>query len=126
MKLLRCILELAVPAWQGGISQAEKTDLERVQKTACHIILGDAYFYYKNAIKSLNLDSLEDRRNKLTLKFALKSEKNLKFKAWFKLAAKTVKTRSKPMKYCDVRTNFTRFERSPLSFMTKLLNMHHK
>ena len=125
-KQIRCILELAVPSWQGGISQAEKTDLERVQKTACHIILGDAYFYYKSAIKTLNLDSLEDRRNKLTLKFALKSEKNLKFKAWFKLAAKTVKTRSRLMKYCDVRANCTRFERSPLSFMTKLLNLHHK
>ena len=29
-KQIRCILELAAPAWQGGISQAEKQDLERV------------------------------------------------------------------------------------------------
>ena len=39
-KQIRCILELAVPAWQGGLSQAEKTDLEQIQKTAWHIILG--------------------------------------------------------------------------------------
>ena len=43
IKQIRCILELAVPAWQGSLSQAEKLDLERVQKAACHIILGDSY-----------------------------------------------------------------------------------
>ena len=31
-KQIRSVLELAVPAWQGSLSQAEKTDLERVQK----------------------------------------------------------------------------------------------
>ena len=39
-KQIRCILELAAPAWQGGITLAEKEDLERVQKCATHIILG--------------------------------------------------------------------------------------
>ena len=34
------LLELAVPAWQGSLSKAEKTDIERVQKTACHITWG--------------------------------------------------------------------------------------
>ena len=29
IKQVRCIVELAVPAWQGGLSQAEKQDLER-------------------------------------------------------------------------------------------------
>ena len=125
-KQIRCVLELAVPAWQGGISQAERTDLERVQKSASHIILGDLYTSYKCALKDLNLDSLESRRNKLTLKFALKSEKNQKFKSWFKTATKSVYTRSKLMKYFDVKANHNRFERSPLSFITKILNLHHK
>ena len=31
-KQIRCILELAAPAWQGGLSQAEKFDLERIQQ----------------------------------------------------------------------------------------------
>ena len=125
-KQIRCVLELAVPAWQGGISQAERTDLERVQKSASHIILGDLYTSYKCALKDLNLDSLESRRNKLTLKFALTSEKNQKFKSWFKTATKSVYTRSKLMKYFDVKANHNRFERSPLSFITKMLNLHHK
>ena len=39
-KQIRCVLELAAPAWQDSISQVEKLDLERIQKCACHIILG--------------------------------------------------------------------------------------
>ena len=74
VKQIRCILELAVPAWQGSLTQAEKQDLERVQKCACHIILGETYDSYKNALSLLKLDTLESRRKKLALKFALKSE----------------------------------------------------
>ena len=58
-KQIRCILELAAPAWQGGLSQAEKFDLERIQKTACHIILGQKYESYSNALQLLELDTLE-------------------------------------------------------------------
>ena len=125
-KQIRCLLELAVPAWQGSITKAEKRDLERIQKCATYIILGDQYISYYNALQTLNLVSLEARRIKLTLKFALKSEKNVKFKFWFKLATKNVNTRSKKSKYCDVKANYTRFARSPLSFITKILNLHHK
>ena len=46
MKQIRCILELAVPAWQGALSQAEKIDLERIQKTACHININHTLMPY--------------------------------------------------------------------------------
>ena len=49
-KLIRCILELAVPAWQGSITQSEKQDIERIQKSACHIILGQSYNSYHSAL----------------------------------------------------------------------------
>ena len=124
-KQIRCILELAAPAWQGGISQAEKQDIERIQKCAAHIILGPAYSTYQNALDTLQLDSLENRRNSLALKFAIKCEKHVKFQSWFKRANRTVNTRAKLPKYCDIRANHTRFEKSPLSFLTKILNMHY-
>ena len=41
VKQIRCVLELAVPAWQGAITQAEKLNLEGVQKCALYIVLGD-------------------------------------------------------------------------------------
>ena len=122
---IRCILELAVPAWQGGLSQAEKTDLERIQKSACHIILGHNYTSYSTALDSLELETLEYRRNLLSLKFALKSEKHKKFRFWFKRNEKRTNTRQPGLKYHRVKAFHTRFEKSPLSFLTNMLNMHY-
>ena len=125
-KQIRSVLELAVPAWQSGLTQAEKQTIERVQKCACHIILGSEYLSYRSALRSLNLETLESRRVKLTLKFGLKSEKHEKFKKWFTPATKAYSTRLEKFKYCSVRAKHTRFQKSPLSFLTKLLNMHHR
>ena len=67
---VRSVLELAVPAWQGNISLGDKANIERVQKSLCHIILGDKYSSYRNALELLSLETLDNRRNKLCLKFA--------------------------------------------------------
>ena len=125
IKQIRCILELGVPAWQGSLSQAEKVDLERIQKTACHIILGQRYESYNKALQLLELDTLESRRNLLSLKFALKAEKDEKFKFWFKPNEKKLNTRQTISKYCCVKANHRRFEKSPLSYLTNLLNSYH-
>ena len=126
VKQIRCILELAVPAWQGSLSQAEKFDLERVQKCASHIILGDSYNSYTNALKILELETLESRRYKLALKFALKAEKHAKFRKWFRIKEKGVETRQTRDKYWSVRAKHVRYDKSPISFLTKLLNHFYK
>ena len=74
---------------------------------------------------TLNLENLYSRRQRLTLKFALKCEKHTKFKSWFYPTTKDRNTRAKLNKYCDVRANHTRFAKSPLSIITNLLNMHY-
>ena len=80
VKQVRSILELAVPAWHGAISQADATDIERVQKCALHIILDDSYSSYKEALVLVDLEMLYERREKLCLKFARKAEKHGKHK----------------------------------------------
>ena len=80
---------------------------------------------YKEALKFLNLETLEFRRNKLSLKFALKTEKHEKFKSWFNPIFKNVETRSSNKKYYDVKANTTRFQKSPLSFLTRILNLYY-
>ena len=40
-KQIRSILELAAPAWHGGINQAERLYIEKIQKSAAHITLGE-------------------------------------------------------------------------------------
>ena len=125
IKQIRCILEYGVPAWQSSITQEEKTNIERVQKSAFHIILGNSYLSYKNALHSLGMETLDIRRKRLTYKFALRCEKHEKFKFWFKPAKKTMNTRTNINKYCDVRANHHRFMNSPISHLTRILNWHH-
>ena len=122
-KQIRCILELA--AWQGSITQAERIALERVQKCACYIILGNQFTSYKNALKLLYLETHESRR-KQSLKFAIKVSKHSKFKVWFKPNENNVNTRLEKLKFCDVKANHTRYEKSAISYLTKLLNEHCK
>ena len=73
IKQIRSILELAVPVWQGSLTLEDKADLERIQKSAVHIIMGQDYQSYDMALNHLNMESLESRRIKLCLNFAKKS-----------------------------------------------------
>ena len=93
-------------------------------KCAFHIILGQAYTTYHDALISLDLDSLEGRRTRLSLKFALKAEKNSKFKTWFKPNPKFGKARTLQPKYFPVKTRSERLEDGRIGYLTNLLNAH--
>ena len=58
-----------------------------VQRTCCHIILGDNFEGYEDALAELNLQRLSDRRNMLCLNFARKAMKSEKYKNWFEVKA---------------------------------------
>ena len=125
VKQCRSILELAVPAWHGAITQAERGEIERVQKGALYTIFGEQYDSYKNALKLANLDTLEARRDKLCTKFAKKAENNKKHKYWFKPKPK-IYTRQSDLKYCPVVARTNRLKLSPISHLTSVLNTNKK
>ena len=52
--------------WHSSLSFKNRKRLE----TATKIILGRRYVNYKNALKTLNLDNLDERRKIICLKFA--------------------------------------------------------
>ena len=121
-KQIRCLLELAVPAWNGAITQEDRLDIERVQKAALHIIMGDSYVSYRTALQSCNLTSLESRRDKLCVKFARRAVKHPKHSSWFKPNNIDVNTRQTRTKYCSVVANKDRYAKSPIAYLTTLLN----
>jgi len=125
VKQIRCILELAVPVWNGSITIEGKAQLERVQTSALHIILGKTYTSYEDALRALQLESLEKRRESICLKYALKAEKQDKFKSWFKPNPKFLISRTKQPKYIPIRESTTRIERSPIGYRTDILNTHY-
>ena len=56
------------------------------------------------------------------MKFARKSLKSEKFKMWFKPNEKDTNTRQDQTKFCEVYSRLDRFETSPISYLTNLLN----
>ena len=60
------------------------------------------------------------------MKFARKSYKNDKFSKWFKVNQKHTVTRQAASKLCSVYSRTKRYERSPISYITELLNRAKK
>ena len=72
---VRSALEHSSSVWHRSLTQENENSLERIQKSAFRIILGQNYISYKNAQNVLKMDSLKDRRELLFRKFTLKSAK---------------------------------------------------
>ena len=132
-KQIRCILELAVAVWTPGLNKGESDQIERVQKCALHVIMGDNYQNYDHAAQLLEVDKLSQRRVQLCLNFARRLENHPKYSTWFHPAEEVqppyIKTRSEKTlvqsKYTPVPYRTDRFSRSPLPYLTELLNTHH-
>ena len=68
----RSVLEQSCVVWGTSLTQENKEDLERTQKTFTKLVLREKFEDYENALLLLNLDTLESRRRELILKFAQK------------------------------------------------------
>ena len=78
MLQIRSKLEQSAAVWHSSLTRKDSKDLERVQKSALKVILGDKYTSYKEALKTIRIDSLEERRQKICLRFAQQCLKNEK------------------------------------------------
>ena len=132
-KQIRCVLELAVAVWTPGLTKLQINQIERVQKCALHVILGGNYQSYNQAKFALGVETLSERRSKLCLNLAKKSEKHWKYSNWFHPAEEkfvpNFTTRGEEThvqtKYTPVPFRTDRYKDSPLPFLTKLLNEHY-
>ena len=122
-KQVRSVAEYAVPVWNSALTGEDICKIERIQKIACNIILGDKYKSYTHALKTLGMEKLSVRRKNLCIKFARKAQKHDKFSKWFK-PTPTVTARIKKPQFYEVVCRTSRFENSPLSYLTKLLNQN--
>ena len=119
-KEVRSILEMAVPVWHGALTQKQNKAIERVQKVAFKIILNHSYKSYNNALKTLDQETLYQRRVNICKKFA---SKNIKSEfSLFEKHPHHPNTRSKPKIAKEFKCNTTRYSKSSLPFLSKLLN----
>ena len=127
MLQVRCKLEQATPVWHHSITQSENTSLERVQRAAVRVIMGDSYKNYNDALEVLKMDSLEKRRDKLTLNFAKSSLKLEKMKKLFPLNVNNhgmIKRTYEKYKVIKARTE--RYKSSTVINIQKMLNDEEK
>ena len=116
---VRSQLEQSAVVWSSSLKEHNKADLERVQRSALKIILGPKYESYRKALVTLNLETLEERREYLCLKFAQKCTK------MFPLNRKNhhMDTRNRE-KYLVQFANTERLRKSFIIYMQKLLNQN--
>jgi hypothetical protein len=130
-KQIRCVLEMAVAVWEPGLTQAQSKQLERVQQCAFYIIMGNTFTNYDAAVNFLGSEKLSVRRSTLCLSFALKCEKNLKYKNWFALSeennvpAPNTRSDKALTKYKPVPSRTDRYMDSPIPYLTNVLNTHY-
>ena len=118
-KEIRSIVEMAVPVWHPGLTKKQSASIERIQKISFKIILQSQYYSYAHALRQLGARTLNQRRETLCRKFALK---NLKSEhSLFTPCSQTINTRSNK-KVQEYTCNTKRFSKSSLSYLAKLIN----
>ena len=123
---VRSILEQSCVIWHPSLTDEDSELLERVQKCALKIILKTNYTTYEEALESLMLAKLSDRREKLMLKFALNCTKNKFTSELFPLNKTTaMKTRHRET-YKVLHCNTDRLKDSAVPYMQRLLNKYSK
>ena len=123
MLQVRCKLEQAAPVWHHSLTKAEVSSLERVQRSACRIMFGDSYKSYENCLEVLKMDSLEKRRNKLTLSFAKSCLKIDKMNKLFPMNESNCQmVRRNVEKYKVIKAKTERYKSSAIVNIQRMLN----
>ena len=120
---VRSQLEQSAVVWHSSLTEENINDLERVQKSAVKIILGNKYQNYEEALDELGIETLEERRKTLCYRFAKKCLKNEKAEKMFPLNEKkhNMDTR-KTEKYIVNHAHTDRLKNFALIYMQNLLN----
>ena len=89
--------------------------------------MGSKFTTYKESLKKLKIQSLDDRRESLCLGFAKKGLKNEKVKNMFPIKkSKHQMELRKTNKFKTVKANTKRFKNSAIPYMRRLLNKEWK
>ena len=123
MAFIRSKLEQSAVVWHSSLTEKNRADLERVQKSAMKIILKGSYRNYQEALEMLKLESLDNRRTRLCLKFAKNCLKHEKMKMLFPLANQNHHMKRRLTEKFKVHYAKTeRYRKSAIPYMQKLLN----
>ena len=117
---IRPSLEFAAPTFHSMLTAEQRDRLERVQKRACKLIFGwDTN--YDTLVANERIETLDSRRERLTINFAKKTVKNERFADWFE-ENEPERTLRRTKKYKESYARTDRLRNSPLYYMRRKLN----
>ena len=117
---IRTHIEQNAPLWMFSLTQELKRKIERVQKISLYIILGkEAHEDYLCNLAILNALPLEERRQKIAIKFASNVLKHPEHRKIFSFTGD--KTRSKKTVVIPF-TRTARYEKSTVPALALLIN----
>ena len=120
-------LEYCSTVWHSGLTECDTKDIERIQKAAVRIFMGNRYQGYEEALKFLKLDSLKERRVKMALNFAKRALKLEHFSKLLPLnESNHVMRKRNPERFVVNGSNTERHRRSAVPFLQRLLNQDYK
>ena len=122
---IRTSLEYAASVWHPGLKEQQHARLESIQKRCFKIILGNNYINYETALTTLNTTTLFNRRENLLLKFGrniLRSEKHRHLLPPFLYDLHGRNTRGGTQLLQPVRCRTTRYQKSTVPYLVRLLN----
>ncbi len=109
--------------WHPELTKHQHMALERIQKKACKIMLGNNYSSYEDALIRCNLHGLRNRRNKICLQFANKLVESPKFCHWLpRFRGETGRTLRNAHLLSIPRVRTERHTNSPIPCMVQLWN----
>jgi hypothetical protein len=120
---VRSQLEHSATVWHSSLTEDNRNDLERVQKSALKLILKEKYKSYDQALNVLDIETLDERREGLCRKFAIRSSKHEKTSKIFPINIKKhhMDTRN-PEKFKVQFSRTDRLKNCSVIFMQNALN----
>ena len=119
------LAEQGVVVWNSGITKYLSNELEKIQKVAMKIILGDNYASYEGSYTFFNVAKLSSRRTDLCTNYAVKLYKSKRSKEFFTPYSVRGRTdKQKLVKENVCRT--TRCFNAALNYLARLVNINKK
>ena len=122
LSVLRPVLDFAAPTYHPLLTVTQTAALEALQRKAYKIIYGSDVSYLE-ALACSNTDTLQDRRQKLTENFAIKTQKNPRYTdGWFPKKPPQHYLTRKTRPFLEIQPRTERMKRNPITYMRNFLN----
>ena len=121
---VRPSLEHAAPVWHSSITIKQQDMIERIQKRAMKIILGQNYDTYASSLTICDLDTLAERRRHLCITFIDSLMSSDKFREWLPPSRgdTTCYQLRSAAKLGTLRCRTKRYQDSAIPYFSKLYN----